>query len=73
MELKSGAGENQRVLRLAIIDDGKGFRMEDVRVGSGLGLTSIEERARLVEGILRISSYPGEGTRVEVEVPLPEV
>jgi PAS domain S-box-containing protein len=57
-------------LRLAILDEGKGFLIEQVRDGAGLGLISIEERARLVQGVLRISSVPGEGTRVEVEVPL---
>ena len=68
--VKLAAGK--RGLRLAVIDDGKGFLMDQVRNGSGLGLVNIEERARLVQGILRISSVPGEGTRVEVEVPLPE-
>ena len=68
VELSGG----KRGLRLAIMDDGKGFLIEQVRNGSGLGLVSIEERARLVQGTFRISSVPGEGTRVEVEVPLPE-
>jgi PAS domain S-box-containing protein len=63
----------QRVLRLTIMDDGKGFLIEQVRNGSGLGLISIEERARMVQGVFRIGSLPGEGTRVEVEVPIPEV
>jgi signal transduction histidine kinase len=61
----------KRVLRLAVIDDGKGFVMEKALNGSGLGLVSIEERARLVDGEMSIHSIPGEGTRVEVEVPLP--
>jgi PAS domain S-box-containing protein len=65
--------EGKQAVRLVVLDEGKGFLIEQVRNGSGLGLISIEERARLVHGILRISSVPGEGTRVEVEVPIPEV
>ena len=62
----------KRALRLTVIDDGKGFLIEHVRNGSGLGLISIEERVRLIQGVLRIGSVPGEGTRVEVEVPIGE-
>ena len=40
--------------------------------GAGLGMLSIEERARLVQGKVTVSSVPGEGTRVEVEAPVPE-
>ncbi len=59
-------------LSLTVIDDGKGFLIDDVRNGSGLGLLGIEERTRRVNGTLSISSIPGEGTRVQVVVPLPE-
>jgi two-component system CheB/CheR fusion protein len=55
------------VLRLSIKDLGEGFDPSD---GRGLGLISMEERARLVAGTFRISSALGEGTTVQVEVPL---
>ncbi len=55
------------VLRLSIRDLGEGFDPSD---GRGLGLISMEERARLVGGTFRISSALGEGTTVQVEVPL---
>jgi PAS domain S-box-containing protein len=57
-------------LRLSVLDNGQGFLIEDVRDGSGLGLLSIEERARAVMGSLTISSIPGEGTSITVEIPL---
>jgi two-component system, NarL family, sensor histidine kinase NreB len=66
----SARADGRLVLRLSVMDDGNGFVIEDVRDGSGLGLLSIEERVRLVEGTLAISSVPGEGTRVTVEVPV---
>jgi len=58
---------------LVIEDFGQGFDLEDARARSrGLGLISMKERVRLVNGSLRVSSKPGEGTRVEVRVPIGE-
>jgi len=36
----------------------------------GLGLVSIEERLRMVNGMLTIDSKPGRGTKVLVDVPV---
>jgi len=58
------------VVTLSIEDSGDGFDLEEVRGKGGLGLISMEERARLVNGILKMSSQPGVGTRVEVRLPL---
>ncbi len=63
----AGAGQK---LRLTVRDFGNGFDMN--RIGSrGLGLLSIEERARLIGGALSVHSEAGEGTTVEVTVLLP--
>jgi two-component system, chemotaxis family, CheB/CheR fusion protein len=56
---------------LQVIDFGNGFDM--AARGSGLGLISMEERARMMEGRFRVESQPGEGTRILVEVPWPQV
>ncbi len=58
---------------LRIEDDGKGFDVND-RLASAmnekrLGLRSMEERVRLLEGEMRIQSRVMEGTRIFVEVP----
>lgn len=58
-------------LVLAVEDDGRGFEPERVKGQGGLGLVSMEERARLVGGRFRVESQPGKGTRVEVRVPVP--
>jgi signal transduction histidine kinase len=58
-------------LLLAVEDDGKGFDPDRIKGGGGLGLVSMEERARLVGGSFLLESRPGKGTRVEVRVPLP--
>jgi two-component system NarL family sensor kinase len=56
---------------LLIEDDGSGF--DPYRVIRGHhGLVGMNERAKLLGGWLRIASSPGEGTRVEVTVPLRE-
>jgi two-component system, NarL family, sensor kinase len=59
--------------RLTIRDRGAGFDADaapPARVGEGLGLIGMRERARLLGGVLRVQSAPGTGTRIEVVVPL---
>ena len=55
-------------LRLSIEDDGVGFDPTAVKGKGGLGLVSMEERARLLGAKLTIQSKPGHGTRVAVIV-----
>ncbi len=55
---------------LSIVDDGAGFDVVAVRKKDTLGLVSIRERVRLVQGQLGVTSKPGGGTRIEVRVPL---
>jgi PAS domain S-box-containing protein len=55
---------------LTIQDDGPGFTLSDVRFRGGLGLISMHERARLVGGTLQLISSPGQGTTVELLVPI---
>jgi PAS domain S-box-containing protein len=62
--------EDGGMLRLSVIDDGQGFEADGDN-GSRHGLAGIRHRARLLGGAARIVSYPGDGTRVEVDVPLP--
>jgi PAS domain S-box-containing protein len=57
---------------LTVEDVGDGFELEIGRGKGGLGLVSMDERVRLVNGTFSIRSEPGKGTRVEARVPLPE-
>jgi two-component system, sensor kinase len=61
----------QGAIELTIADDGEGFDSQYVKGRGGLGLIGMEERARLVNGKLTITSHPGSGTRIDLEVPLP--
>jgi signal transduction histidine kinase len=54
---------------LRVTDDGEGFDPTDVRPGSGYGLTSMRERTETLGGQFTVSSVPGEGTCVEVQLP----
>jgi ligand-binding sensor domain-containing protein/two-component sensor histidine kinase len=57
-----------RRLRLAIVDDGRGF---DPALGSdGHGLESFRLRAAALNGRLHVDSAPGRGTRVELVMAL---
>ncbi len=53
---------------LRFIDDGKGFDMEEKK-SSGFGLRNIRERISGLGGTVRIISFPGEGTSVEIRIP----
>lgn len=57
-------------LQLTIVDDGRGFNVSDTRRAGGLGLISIDERVRSMQGHVDIHSTPGRGTRIEVHVPV---
>ena len=58
---------------LRIKDDGRGFDQNGVfaTLGGHFGLIGMRERAERLGGELRLASHPGEGTEVEVSVPLP--
>jgi PAS domain S-box-containing protein len=62
--------EDSNKLQLVVRDSGKGFDVDAAKQGSGLGLTSMQERVRTVNGTLAIQSKPMGGTTVQVSVPL---
>src|SRR5687768_10829530 len=57
-------------LELRVSDSGKGFDVDAFRRGGGLGLVSIEERLRLLQGSCEIHSSPEKGTTLVARVPL---
>jgi len=63
--------ENEN-LAISVRDNGMGF---DHDIQPGFGLTSIQERLRILYGtnaIFSINSSPGNGTTVDVSLPLQE-
>ncbi len=61
-----------RELQLKVRDQGVGFDPTQIRRGDGLGMVSMEERVRLLGGELKILSSVGNGTSVEVCIPILE-
>ncbi len=59
---------------LEIEDDGKGFLVDEVMGNyddrGSLGMLNMRERAELVQGVFHIKSIPGEGTQIQVVLPL---
>jgi len=62
--------EHSNQAHLTVCDSGKGFNVEAAMKGKGLGLTSMRERVRLVNGTIAIESKPMHGTKIHVCVPL---
>lgn len=61
---------------LEIQDDGVGFDVSAVETAyekrGSLGMVNMRERTELINGLMRIDSAPGRGTRIQVVVPLSE-
>ncbi len=81
--LKHGNATNARVelttkadsVSLIVEDNGTGFDtslLSTAHYHERLGLAGIQERALLLNGICSIESWPGKGTRMSVDIPIPE-
>ena len=57
-------------INLTVTDSGTGFDPHEAVRGQGLGLTSMEERLKVVGGQLFIHSHRGRGTTVHAVAPL---
>ena len=60
------------IVHTPILDNGRGFTVEDVENGGGdgrYGLSGIRERAGYLGGAVSIRTAPGEGRTVNLYVP----
>jgi signal transduction histidine kinase len=66
---------NSHVTRLDITDDGKGFEVPktpaEFTPQGHFGLLGLYERSELIGALLEISSSPGKGTRLSIDLPFP--
>jgi PAS domain S-box-containing protein len=65
VSLKNGTNE----IELTVHDSGHGFDPEEAIKGRGLGMTSMRERLKLVNGELSIDSQFERGTTIKAHVP----
>jgi signal transduction histidine kinase len=61
------------MIHLLIKDNGGGFNPIQLPREPGLGLVSMRERVRLIQGEIIIRSQPGQGTVIEIKAPLKDV
>ena len=57
-------------LSLTIRDSGPGFDARSVKGNGGLGLISMQERVRLVNGEFSLKTRPGQGVLITIQVPV---
>jgi PAS domain S-box-containing protein len=57
-------------IKLTVADNGRGLDISQATTPRGLGLISMRERVRLLNGTFEIGSRPGAGTTVQVSLPL---
>ncbi|WP_400194154.1 two-component regulator propeller domain-containing protein [Hymenobacter sp. B81] len=60
----------QRQLVLRVEDDGVGFDPQAPAQGGGNGMTNMRSRAAALKATLNLDTAPGQGTRLELRVPL---
>jgi len=60
----------EQVIKIEISDQGQGFNLNNVDNRSHMGLNGMSERACALGGRLEIQTAPGEGTRIQVIIPL---
>jgi signal transduction histidine kinase len=58
------------VVTLEVHDDGPGFDTARAMTKGRLGLSGMRQRAEILGGSFELTSTPGEGTRVRVQLPL---
>jgi signal transduction histidine kinase len=67
---------DQEIALLEVRDDGIGFDVKAMsssyEIRGSLGMVNLSERSDLINGLLHIDSAPGQGTRVQVFIPLSE-
>jgi len=60
--------QNNGMITLEIMDDGCGFDRHKAAISGGMGLKNIAARTKKLDGRIHITSNPGNGTQIKVEV-----
>ena len=58
-----------KALQIIIEDNGQGFDFDEIKGGNGIGLSEVEARIKILEGILNISST-NKGSRFFMSIPI---
>lgn len=69
-EVNSALSHHNGSLTFVIEDNGNGFDITKIEQKKTLGILGMRERVSLMGGHFRIISNPGQGTRIEISIPL---
>lgn len=69
VEFERTSGPQGDFVRLSVRDNGTGFEQGSRR---GLGLLGMQDRVEAPKGSMKLTAAPGEGTRVDIAIPLQE-
>ncbi len=61
---------HENELRAQVRDNGRGFDLPTVKQKKSLGLLGMHERALALGGVLEITSTPGQGTKIDLSIPI---
>ena len=61
--------KEKKSVSITIQDNGKGFDLSEKQKNHSLGLKTMEERIRILAGILVIESQPKKGTQISAQIP----
>jgi signal transduction histidine kinase len=62
--------KKEKIVSITIHDNGKGFDVSEKMKLNSLGLKTLLERIRILNGTLTIDSKPGKGTSLQAEIPI---
>lgn len=56
-------------IKVVVDDDGRGFDIDKIENGEGMGLKVIQDRVEMMDGTIDIESVMGRGTHITMELP----
>lgn len=69
-QIEIGVDSNENLLLVHLSDNGKGFDYNESYKKNSLGLKTIESRLGLVKAKYSFHSSPGDGTKLNIEIPI---
>jgi len=57
-------------LYFTFMDDGCGFDEKNQKFHRGNGLVNMKERVNLLNGYFELTTTPGKGTRIDIDIPV---
>jgi len=69
-QIRVALSQKEGTVQLRVADNGIGFMVPPTHSATGMGIMSMKERTRLVNGTLNLSSQPGQGAVITASVPI---